>query len=229
MLPHAGWIYCGDVMGRTLARVTIPRTVVIVSPKHTAAGATWSVSNADAWEIPGAQIPVATDLRARLVDLVPALTVESAAHAQEHGIEVILPFLRARNPDVRILPIVLGPSSYSQTEQFAQALAILCREAQEPILLVISSDMNHFAAEAENRRLDFLAIDAIRTGNAGHLFDVTQQHRISMCGVIPAITVLRALESTGIPPQPELVHYDNSSTASGQLDRVVGYAGMVIR
>ncbi len=229
MLPHAGWIYCGDVMGRTLARVTVPKTVVIVSPKHTAAGATWSVSNADAWQIPGAQIPVATDLRAKLIDLVPALAVEAAAHAQEHGIEVILPFLKARNPEVRILPIVLGPSSYSQTEQFAQALAILCRQAPEPILLVISSDMNHFAAEAENRRLDFLAIDAMKTGNASHLFDVTQQHRISMCGVIPAITILRALESTGNPPHPELVHYDNSSTASGQFDRVVGYAGMVIR
>ena len=228
MLPHAGWIYCGDVMGRTLARVTVPRTVIVVSPKHTSAGATWSVSNADVWAIPGAEIPVATDLRDRLVNLVPALTVDSAAHAQEHGIEVILPFLRARNPDVRILPIVLGPSSYSQTEQFAQGLAILCREAREPILLVISSDLHHFAAEAENRRLDFLAIDAMRTGNAGQLFDVTQQHRISMCGVIPAITILRALESTGNAPHPEFVHYDNSSTASGQFERVVGYAGMII-
>ena len=228
MLPHAGWVFCGDVMGRTLARVNVPRTVIIVSPKHTAGGAKWSVSNADAWEIPGARIPVAADLRARLVDLVPALNVEAAAHAQEHGIEVILPFLKARNSDLRILPIVLGASAYSQTEQFAQGLSILCRESREPILLVISSDMNHFAAEAENRRLDFLAIDAMRTGDAGKLFDVTQQHRISMCGVIPAITILRALEFGGVAPKPELVHYDNSSTASGQMDRVVGYAGMVI-
>ena len=228
MLPHAGWAYCGEVMGRTLARVTVPRNVIIVSPKHTALGAQWSVSNADAWAIPGAQIPVATELRARLIDLVPALAVESAAHAQEHGIEVILPFLRACNPDLRILPIVLGSSSYSQTEPFAQALSIICRESQEPILLVISSDMHHFAAEAENRRLDFLAIDAICTGDAGHLFEVTQQHRITMCGVIPAITILRALEFNGVPPRPELIHYDNSSTASGQFDRVVGYAGVII-
>ncbi len=228
MLPHAGWIYCGDVMGQTLARVTVPRTVILVGPKHTALGAKWSVSNADAWDIPGARIPVATDLRARLLELVPALAVEAAAHSEEHAIEVILPFLRTRNPDVRILPLVLGPTSYSQTEQFAQALAILCRESPEPLLLVISSDMHHFAAEAENRRLDFLAIDAMRTGNAGELFDVTQRHRITMCGVIPAITILRALEFSRTPPHPELVQYDNSGTASGQLDRVVGYAGMTI-
>ena len=229
MLPHAGWQYCGEVMGRTLARTHVPRTVIIVSPKHTAAGPAWSVSNADAWQIPGHQVPVATQLRDRLLELVPALVCESAAHQHEHGIEVIVPFLHARNPELRIVPVVLGPTSYSQTEQFAQALAIVCQESPEPVLLVISSDLNHFAAESENRRLDFLALDALQTGDAGHLFDVTQQYQISMCGVIPAITILRALGYAGRPPQPELVHYDNSSSASGKLDRVVGYAGVVIK
>lgn len=228
MLPHAGWTYCGEVMGRTLAKVKVPRRVIIVSPKHTPYGPQWSVSDADAWEIPGGQIPVDVELRQRMLELVPAITCEGAAHAQEHGIEVILPFLHASNPDLRILPIVLGSTSYSQTEQFAQALAILCRESSEPVLLVISSDMNHFAAEAENRRLDFLAIDAMKTGLAGKLFDVVQQNRISMCGIIPAVTILRSLEFLGTQPQPELIHYDNSSSASGQFDRVVGYAGMVI-
>lgn len=228
MLPHAGWIYCGDVMGRTLARVQVPRRVIIVSPKHTPHGAQWSVSDADAWDIPGAQVPVDVELRQRLLELLPAINCEGAAHAQEHGVEVIVPFLHASNPELRILPIVLGSTSYSQTEQFAQALAILCRESSEPVLLVISSDMNHFAAEAENRRLDFLAIDAMKTGNASDLFDVVHHNRISMCGVIPAVTILRSLQFLGTSPQPELVHYDNSSSASGQFDRVVGYAGMVI-
>jgi len=49
-----------------------------------------------------------------------------------------------------------------------------------------------------------------------------------MCGMIPAVTILRALDSLGKPVRPELVHYDNSSTASGQFDRVVGYAGVLI-
>lgn len=229
MLPHAGWLYCGDVMGRTLSRTRVPRTVIIVSPKHTPFGPAWSVSNADRWQIPGHEIPVATEVRERLLELVPALECESAGHIQEHGIEVILPFLHARNPELRIVPIVLGATSYSQTEQFAQALAIICQESREPVLLVISSDLNHFAPESENRRLDFLALDALCTGDAGFLFDVTQEHQISMCGVIPAITVLRALGYSGESPRPELVHYDNSGTASGKLDRVVGYAGVVIK
>jgi pyruvate formate lyase activating enzyme len=228
MLPHAGWLYCGDVMGRTLKRTSVPRTVIIVGPKHTPHGPDWSVSNADAWELPGGTVPIATDLRDRLLEMVPSMSCESDAHSQEHAIEVIVPFLVAKNPDVRILPIVLGSTAYSQTERLARALAILSQDATEPILLIISSDMNHFAAEPENRRLDFLALNALGSGNASHLFDTVQRNKISMCGMIPAVTILRALEALGTPPKPTLVHYDNSGSISGNFDRVVGYAGVTI-
>jgi pyruvate formate lyase activating enzyme len=228
MLPHAGWLYCGNVMGRTLARTKVPRTVIIIGPKHTGNGATWSVSNADTWQIPGAEVPVATELRSRLLEMVPTLTSESAAHSQEHAIEVIVPFLLEKNPELRILPIVMGPTAYNQTERLARAVAILCQDSAEPILLVISSDMNHFAAEAENRRLDAMALNALGTGDASKLFDTVRNNNISMCGVIPAVTILRALQALGSPAKPQLVHYDTSSTASGKVDRVVGYAGALI-
>lgn len=229
MLPHAGWVYCGSVIGRTLSRTNVPRTVIIVGPKHTPFGANWSVSSAESWEFPGGSVPVATEIRDRLLALVPGLAAESEAHRQEHGIEVLVPFLHHLNPDLRIVPIVIGPSAYSQTHLLARALAIVVAELPEPPLLVISSDMNHFASEPENRRLDQLAIDAMCTGDPGRLFDVVSQHNISMCGVMPAVTIMRALREGGRDLRPELVHYTNSGQVSGQHDRVVGYAGMVLR
>lgn len=228
MVPHAGWMYCGPIIGRTLARTIIPPTVIIVGPKHTPLGPAWSVSNADYWETPGAKIAVDCDLRARLVKLLPQLLVEDEAHVQEHCVEVLLPFLHLCNPDVRIVPVVLGNTSYSQTQVLAQALAIICRELDPPPLLVISSDMNHFATDSENRRLDQLALEAMTTGQGNQLFEVVQANQISMCGVIPAVTVLRCLEMYGQAPQPEIVCYDTSASTSGSKDRVVGYAGVVI-
>lgn len=229
MLPHAGWMYCGSVIGKTLARTVVPRNVIIVGPKHTPLGANWSVSSADKWEIPGATVPIATEIRDRLLQLVPALTAESDAHQQEHGIEVLVPFLLRMNPELRIVPIVLGPTAYSQTHMLARALSIIVAESSEPPLLVISSDMNHFAAEAENRRLDQMALDAMCTGDAGRLFDTVQRHNISMCGVMPAVAIMRALSENGATLRPELVHYTNSGLVTGQHDRVVGYAGVVIK
>jgi hypothetical protein len=88
--------------------------------------------------------------------------------------------------------------------------------------------MNHFAAEPENRRLDFLALDAMRTGDPRRLYEVVCRHRISMCGVIPAVTIMQALLTSGGPLELELVDYTNSGLVTGDRSRVVGYAGMLI-
>lgn len=228
MLPHAGWEYCGSVIGQTLSHVDVPKTVIILSPKHTPLGPPWSVSAATSWAYPGGAVPVATDLRDTLLRHLPNIACEDEAHKLEHGIEVLVPFLHRKNPHVRILPIVLGPTSYAQTESLARALLGVLQEAGEPVLFVVSSDLNHFAAEAENRRRDYLALNAMQTGRPDQLYDVIVRNDVSMCGVIPAVVTLRVLHMQGNPPRPELVDYANSAAVSGDYNRVVGYGGMTI-
>jgi AmmeMemoRadiSam system protein B len=84
--------------------------------------------------------------------------------------------------------------------------------------------MNHFAPEAENRRRDMLALNAMRTGDPRALYDTCVSHDISMCGMLPAVTVMNALGKT----TPTLIDYTTSAQASGDSSRVVGYAGVVI-
>jgi AmmeMemoRadiSam system radical SAM enzyme/AmmeMemoRadiSam system protein B/AmmeMemoRadiSam system protein A len=232
MLPHAGWLFCGGTMGKTLAGVKLPPTAIILGPRHTPLGANCSVASHTAWQIPGATIPVVVPLAQRLSRALPFLACESEAHRQEHGTEVVLPFLLRLRPDLRIVPIVLGQCSLDQLAALARELAAILRAAQaageEPPLLVISSDLNHFAPEPENRRLDLLALDAMQTGNPRHLFDTCMKHDISMCGVLPAVTVMQALQQDAPAIQPRLVDYSNSAAASGDTQRVVGYAGVVI-
>jgi AmmeMemoRadiSam system protein B len=232
MLPHAGWLFCGGTMGKTLAGVKLPRTLIILGPRHTALGANNSVANHNAWQIPGATIPVDTAIAQRLSRAVPGLAYESEAHRQEHGTEVILPFLHRLRPDLQIVPIVLGQCDGPFLTTLAGELISIIREArsrgEEPPLLVISSDMNHFAAEPENRRRDMLAINAMLTGDPRRLFDTCTSNDISMCGLIPAVAVMQALQIETPTLQPRLVDYSNSAAASGDTSRVVGYAGVVI-
>ena len=122
-------------------------------------------------------------------------------------------------------------AGYDHTAPVADALATILREtpaADGPILLVISSDMNHFAPETENRRRDALALNAMRTGDPRRLFEVCRDNEISMCGVLPAVTVVQALLRSSSELGMELVDYTTSAAASGDTSRVVGYAGMVI-
>ena len=88
--------------------------------------------------------------------------------------------------------------------------------------------MNHFAPEAENRRRDMLALEAMLVGNPRQLLETCMKNDISMCGVLPATAVMLALQQATPAFQPRLGDYSTSAAASGDSSRVVGYAGVVI-
>jgi AmmeMemoRadiSam system protein B len=94
-------------------------------------------------------------------------------------------------------------------------------------LLVISSDMNHFATDAENRRLDALAIEAMQRCDPEGLYETVIEHNISMCGVLPAVIVLDTLRRLGTLSRAQQVDYGTSADVTGDVSRVVGYAGML--
>ena len=173
-------------------------------------------------------MPIDDDLRTELLDLVPELEADEAAHLHEHGVEVLLPFLRRMNPNVRAVPLVLGNVGYPDTAVLARALTNVIAHADTPPLLVISSDMNHFDTEPVNRQLDHRAIDAMATGDPRTLFDTCAEHRISMCGLLPAVTVIQALREQSGSVAPELIDYRNSAAVTGDTSSVVGYAGMIL-
>ena len=227
MLPHAGWVFCGHTIGKTLAGIHVPQTVIILGPKHTPFGAQWSVPPHDHWNIPGATIPIATRWAQELVERVPELVCEPEAHRTEHASEVLLPFLSRLQPNLEVVPVVMGQTSYESTAAMAQGLAWLINKMESDPLLVISSDLNHFATEPENRRLDQMAINAMLTGDPRTLWDACQNNQISMCGLSGAVAVMRALAKTK-PLELELIDYRNSAAASGDTSRVVGYAGVHI-
>ena len=94
---------------------------------------------------------------------------DAAAHEQEHGIEVQLPLLARVAPRARVAAIAIGRADLGQCRQIAAGLAAVVRSMPRPPLLVISSDMNHFADDATTRRLDALALAAvIRRAKTGH-------------------------------------------------------------
>jgi AmmeMemoRadiSam system protein B len=112
-------------------------------------------------------------------------------------------------------------------EAAAEALAEWIGEQDDPPLLVISSDMNHFAQDAENRRRDRLALDALAGGDGATLLRVCVEENISMCGQLPAALVLMVMRHLGLQFTSEEIAYATSADYGGDRRRVVGYAGVV--
>jgi AmmeMemoRadiSam system protein B len=89
--------------------------------------------------------------------------------------------------------------------------------------------MNHYASEAENRRLDKVAMDALKQLDPTHLYHTVRSHDISMCGVLPAVIVLQTMQLLGGLRDYREVGYATSADVTGNAQRVVGYAGFLFR
>jgi AmmeMemoRadiSam system protein B len=226
MVPHAGLKFSGAVAADAWQSVEIPKSIVIISPKHTQAGVNWAVCPFDTWKL-STSVRFANDseLAQTIVRNMPGLQFDVAAHEQEHGIEIQLPILERVAPDVKIVGLALHGGTWSEIEKAAEGLAEALRSLPERPLLVISSDMNHFADDAENRRLDRIALDAFKSGNPQLLLDTCREQQISMCGVVPAALVMATLHKLGQAFTVEELNYATSADHGGEKSRVVGYAG----
>lgn len=225
--PHAGYMYSGHVAGAVFARLEIPQRCIVMCPNHTGMGRPLAVMSEGAWETPLGEVAIDGELAAALKLRFPALQEDAAAHRAEHATEVELPFLQLRQPKLRFVPIALGTRQFEALEQLGQALADVIKAQPDPVLIVASSDMNHYESDALTRVKDHRAIERILTLDPRGLFEVVTQQDISMCGLGPAVTMLVAARQLGAK-SAELVKYATSGDISGDRDQVVGYAGVVV-
>jgi len=162
-----------------------------------------------------------------LLEASPLVDVDHAAHAQEHAVEVEVPFLQLRRADVRIVPVVLAWDAWEGCRRLGEALAALAARWPEPVLLLASSDLNHYEPAPVSERKDARALEMVTALDGAELLARCKREGISMCGRGPAAVVIAAVRALGAK-QAEVVDYRHSGWASGDNGRVVGYAGVVI-
>ncbi len=227
MVPHAGLIYSGRIAAQVLKQVEIPDTVIIISPKHTRLGVEWAVAPNERWSIPGAEIESDVELAKELVAAIPGLQFDAAAHVREHGIEIELPFIARLAPRAKVVGIVIGTGDLERCRQFAAGLVKVLKLKDRQPLLVISSDMNHYASDDENRRLDEIAMQSLERLDPTNVYETVTERNISMCGVLPAVMIMETLRQLGGLRRAERIAYATSADVSGDKSRVVGYCGML--
>jgi len=227
IVPHAGYMYSGAVAGAVFARLELPRRFVILGPRHYPEGAPLAILSEGAWRTPLGDARLDSGLAAALARACPLLREDAVAHATEHAIEVELPFLQQMAPEFQFVPIALGTDRFQAFEELGRAVAAVIAAESEPVLILASSDMNHYESDRITRQKDARAIERIVALDPRGLFDVVRRESISMCGYGPAVTMLVAAKQLGAT-RAELVRYATSAEVSGDYDRVVGYAGITI-
>ncbi len=225
MSPHAGYIYSGGVAGRTFSGVKIPDEVIILGPNHHGRGHRAAVYTDGAWETPLGQTQISSVLARRILEECPMAAEDSVAHRFEHSLEVQLPFLQFLAPHASIVPVCISRMPLEMLLQLGDGLARAISSCASAPLIVASSDMTHYESGEIARKKDFLALEKVLALDPKGLYDVVQEHKISMCGVLPTVVMLQAALALGAE-KAELIAYSNSGDVTGDQSEVVGYAGV---
>jgi AmmeMemoRadiSam system protein B len=228
IVPHAGYMYSGHVAGAVYSALKIPPRCILLGPRHYPQGQSMAILSEGSWQTPFGEATIDSALASELARACPSLREDTVAHEREHSLEVQLPFLQRLAGEFQFVPVVLGTDRYPLMEQLGHAVAKVLSERQEPVLVIASSDMNHYESDAITRVKDSRAIERILALDPRGLYDTVRTEGITMCGYAATVAMLVAVRELGAT-KAEIVRYATSGDISGDLDQVVGYAGIIVR
>ena len=228
VVPHAGLMYSGHVAAAFYGTAELPARFVILCPNHTGFGHFAAINREGAWRTPLGDAHIDTKLADALIAKAKILTDDTRAHAREHSLEVQLPFLQQLLGDsFTFVPICLGAPRYEMCEEVGSAIADAIAAEGEPIGILASSDLNHYEDQNETLRKDQLAIDPVVALDPQELWRVVDQYDVSMCGFIPATTMLIAANKLGAT-KGRLLKHATSGDINRDYSHVVGYAAIAV-
>jgi AmmeMemoRadiSam system protein B len=237
--PHAGIAYSGAVAGAVYGRIHCPEIFILLGPNHRGVGEPVALMAEGEWETPLGVVPIDREVAMTLRRACPLIAEDSVAHTREHSLEVQLPFLQMCGKAFHIVPLVLGLLPYAVCQELGHAVAQTVQNTSRSVVIVASTDMTHcgrhyqhlppagVTAYAFAYQEDRYAIDRMVALDPEGLYQIVRQRHITMCGVISTTVALLACQELGAT-SATLVRYLTSGDVSGDLDTVVGYAGLLV-
>jgi len=216
--PHAGYIYSGPIAGTAYAALAARgaqiERVILLGPSHRVAFSGLATSGADFFETPMGPVAVDRDAVASLVERGLAREVERA-HANEHSLEVQLPFLKQLFPDARVVPLLAGDDDWNAAKRVLTELW-----GGDETVIVVSSDLSHYHDHATAKKIDAGTASSMETLAAG---DIDHEQACGATGVnaLLALAADKGLACTTLDLR-------NSGDTAGPRNRVVGYGAFAV-
>ena len=216
--PHAGYVYSGAIAGSAYGRVVPLRgritRVVLLGPAHRTPDAGIAASSADAFATPLGQLAVDTGARDALLG-AGLVAIRDDAHAEEHSLEVQLPFVQVCLGEVTVLPLAVGHVS---PDRVADVLDRVW--GGDETLIVASTDLSHYHDHATATDLDRRTAEAVVARRPDRL------GRYDACGIVALQGLLLAAERHELGV--ELLDLRTSADTAGGPERVVGYGAFAL-
>jgi len=202
--------------------------VMIIGPSHYADFPCAAIGDWDSVRTPLGGVAVDVSLVRALDEASELVSVIPGVDAEEHSVEVQIPFLQMVLPGVPVVPVLVRDLSFRQAEALARSLTIAV--GRRKVLLVASSDMSHFPSYKDACEVDAKVLDAVRVYDARKVISLNRDLPArgipglgcALCGAGALATVMLASHDLGAD-QAFMLPYANSGDTGGDRDRVVGY------
>jgi AmmeMemoRadiSam system protein B len=215
--PHAGYVYSGPIAAtaysQLAARRARTRRVLLLGPSHRVAFRGLALSSAARFATPVGDVGIDTDACRELL-VLPQVGVLDEAHAEEHSLEVHLPFLCAALDDFLLIPVVVGDASPSDVAEVIETFW-----GRDDTLVVVSSDLSHFLDYETANRVDHETTRAIER----HAQDI-EPHQACGCRVINGLMRVADQHALAVTT----LDLRNSGDTAGDRSRVVGYGAYAL-
>jgi len=213
IVPHAGYIYSGPIAASAYTQLIPARNkihrVVLLGPCHRVPLSGLATSSADFFETPLGTIPIDRELCDQILKF-PQVEEFDLTHAQEHSLEVQLPFLQQVLDKFTLLPLVVGDASGTEVHEVLEAVW-----GGDETLIVISSDLSHYHDYRTAQTMDSATCKAIEHLDGGHI------HYDQACGRNPVLGLLLSARKHHL--KVSTLDLRNSGDTAGSKDQVVGY------
>ncbi|MCF8260055.1 MAG: AmmeMemoRadiSam system protein B [Melioribacteraceae bacterium] len=219
--PHAGYPYSGKTASFVFNKLINQNfeTAIIISPSHHEYFEGCSIYDGDAYGTPLGSVPVNKTVTEKLVDSNPMIFEGVKGHRQEHGIEVIIPFLQYVSSDFSFVPIVMGDQNKIYVDGLADSLSDVI---DDRTLVIASTDLSHFYSHNNADKLDSVFEKRVREFDFDNLEENLRTGECEACGGGPTLAVMKALHKKGIV-NSKVMNRTDSGLVSGDLSNVVGY------
>ncbi len=226
--PHAGYIYSGVIAAtgyKTLKKKV--KKVILIGPSHQVPFTGMAVYDRGSWITPLGEVEIDEELAAKIINSSPIFFADPGVHANEHSIEVQVPFLQYVLDDFKIVPIMMGIQDEPTVREASKGLARVL-EDEEDFVIVASSDLYHGYSVEECEKTDAYTVGLILAGKDTELVRESESGRAMACGAGPIATMLATLKKLH-KVNIQLLAYTNSARVTGSFSGyVVGYASIAV-
>jgi len=224
--PHAGYMYSGQVAAYAYKLVCGRKydAVILIGPSHRVAFSGVSIYSKGGYETPLGVVPVEEHLAADIKKGDKIIVEFPDAHAQEHSLEIHLPFLQIALGQFSFVPLVMGDQSPAVCGKLAEAIYQAVKDRN--VLIVGSTDLSHFHNDKKARDLDGIVLDHIKNFDPEGLLNNLYLDKTEACGGGPMAVTMLVSKKMGAH-HSQLLKYANSGDVTGDKKSVVGYTSAI--